>query len=139
MTDGPAAYQIMKYLSLGIKNSDLLKIDMAENSMNYSIYTNEEYDISFNYPSNMNITDDSYAINSEIGKYFNGIKLDMGNIEIRLGFFDLEENTNWFYLNAPTSIGTYSTEIYGNLTVDKFLTFASQVEPEGTWILLYFF
>lgn len=71
MPDGPSAYQIMRYLSLGISNSDLAKIDIEngdsdivnvdDTNYDWEIYTDTQNRFSFSYPSYFGIASSEEA------------------------------------------------------------------------------
>lgn len=60
MKNGLVAYQMMRYMSLGISNQDLAKISYYNNSAlsyDWKNYQNIKYDFSFKYPSDWNLSD----------------------------------------------------------------------------------
>ncbi|MBU1203434.1 hypothetical protein KKH39_05320 [Patescibacteria group bacterium] len=58
MNSGDAAYQIMRFLSLGITNADLNSISVQGEEQNYwQTYTNNQYNFSIEYPDDWTVAD----------------------------------------------------------------------------------
>lgn len=81
MPDGDSAYQIMRFLSLGITDNDLAMIDadgdipVDDNEISWVEYNNPYLDFTINYPSNFEIeeeTDESSMEDDEVGVSFIG-------------------------------------------------------------------
>ena len=74
MTDGPAAYQIMRYLSLGITNSDLRTISYNREYTNWSTYSDENYNFIINYPEDWEFSEIELHYQDNSSPYMIGLR-----------------------------------------------------------------